>query len=182
MGLLDGLIGTFVGLHGMNKAAQAQRQLEGAQQAQIAAEKGLGDYYNQQANTDYLNTAAAKSGLAKVRDQYKQTLADANSNMAAGGATDEAKVALKSGLQKGYNQTLSNLVGYGTQYQNAMKQAYGGTLSSLYNMNKELYQPKINSATNSAAAGWSAAEQGFGNAASNLPKKGDVASLIGFLA
>ena len=182
MGLLDGLIGTFTALYGQNKAAKAQTQLEGAQRGQLSSEQGLSNWYNQQSNTDFLDTSAAKSGLAKVRTQYKDMLDQGNSNMAAGGATSEAKVALKSGLQKNYNSAVSNLVGYGTQYQNAMKRAYGGTLGTIYGMNKQLYQPKIDSYTNLAQQGWKAAEKGFGDAAGNVPKKGaDAASWVTFL-
>lgn len=182
MGLLDGLIGAYVGLHGQSKAAQAQTQLDQAQQAQISGEQNLGNYYNQQASTDYLNTSAAKSGLAKIRDEMKSALAQGQSNMAAGGATDESKVALKTGLNKNYNQAVSNLVGYGTQYQNAMKQAYGGTLGTLYAMNRGLYEPRVQSYTNLAQSGWNAAEKGFADAAGNIPKDAkSAASLAAFL-
>ena len=171
MGLLDGLIGVFTGLHGGRKAAQAQTQLDNAQKGVIDSTKGLSNWYNQQSNTDYLDTAAAKSGLANVRDQYKKTLAQGNSNMAAGGATTESKVALKTGLQKDYNGTVSRLVGYGTQYQNAMKRAYGGTLGTIYGINKQQYQPKIDSFTNLSQQGWTTAEKGFSDAAGNIPGK-----------
>lgn len=179
MGLLDGLIGTFVGLHGMNKAAQAQKQLEGKQSGIIGNESSLSNWYNKQSNTDFLDTAAAKSGLANIREQYKQGLANANNQGVQAGATTEAKVAAKTGLQNSYNSTLSNLVGYGTQYQNAMKRRYEGTLGRLYGMNNALYQPKIQGYQNLAKTGFDTAAKGFAGMAGtgSLKKAGGGVNL-----
>jgi len=168
MGLISGLIGGVAGVIGMHKAGKAQRQLTQAQSGILSQTRNLGNWYNQQANTDYMNTAAAKSGIAKARDNIRNVLSNARSNMAAGGATDESKVALKGQLNSGFNQFLSNLVGAGTRYQAAMKGAYGNSLNTQFGQNQSIYEPQIRGGQQLAQQGFSAFANGLQDAASNM--------------
>ena len=165
MGLIDGLItggiGAGTSIFGMIKAAQAGKRLQDAQEGVINQQQGLANWYNNQSNKDFFDTQAAQSGLARIRDQYKDSLDRTNSQGVQGGATTEAKVAAKSALQNSYNNTLSNLVGYGTQYQNNMKRAYGGQLQGLYAGNEAAYMPAVRSWGNLADTGGQLASKGF---------------------
>ena len=161
MGLVDGLIGSGLSVFGMIKGAQAGKRLQDAQEGVLSRQNSLADWYNNQSNKSFFDTQAAQSGLARIRDQYKNSLDHINSNGVQAGATTEAKVAAKSSLQDSYNKSLSNLVGYGTQYQNNMKRAYGGTLQGLYQGNYATYMPAVQSWGNLAGKGAQIAQNGF---------------------
>ena len=182
MGLIDGLIGSGLSIFGMIKGAQAGRRLQNAQEGVLNQQKSLADWYNNQSNTNFFDTMAAQSGLARIREQYRNSLNHINSNGVQAGATTEAKVAAKTSLQDAYDKTLSNLVGYGTQYQNNMKKAYGGTLQGLYQGNYATYMPAVRSWGNLAGAGANIAQNGF--ATMEIPKgkdAGSFASIAKFL-
>ena len=179
MGLVDGLIGSGLSIFGMAKGAKAGRQLQNAQEGVLGRQNSLADWYNNQSNKSFFDTQAAQSGLARIREQYKQSLANVNNQGVQGGATTEAKVAAKSSLQDSYNKSLSNLVGYGTQYQNNMKRAYGGTLQGMYQGNNATYMPAIRSWGNLANKGADIAQKGF--ASMELPTGKDAGSLASIL-
>jgi hypothetical protein len=166
-GLIGSLVGAGTGIFGMIKAAQAGKQLQEANQGVLNQQSDLANWYNDQSNKSFFDTASAQSGLARIRDQYKQNLAEVNNKGVQGGATDEAQIAAKTSLQDNYNNTLSNLVGYGTQYQNNMKRAYGGALQGLWQGNTATYMPQIQSWGNLANNGFNL----LGKSASTLTGK-----------
>ncbi|MCD6399062.1 MAG: hypothetical protein J7L08_04030 [Candidatus Aenigmarchaeota archaeon] len=164
MGLIDGLIGAGTSLYGMYKGAQAGKKLTKETEDILNRNKSLADWYNTESNRDYFDTEAAKSGLARIREQYN---AAQNRNAASGvqkGATTEAKVASDTALQDSYNRALANMTGYGTQYQTNMKRAYGGELGNLYKGVNMAYRPAVDAWGNVVKGGLGVAERGFSNA------------------
>lgn len=173
MGLVDGLLGAGMGIFGMAKAASANKKLQSAQESVLGKNKSLANWYDKQSNTDYFDTTAARSGLARIRTQYDKGLATSNQAGVQAGATTEAKIANKASMQDSYNRALSNMTGYGTQYQTNMKRAYGNELTNLYNGNNAAYKPAVDSWGNLAKSGWDIAGKGLSNSEllQNIGKK-----------
>jgi len=163
MGVIDGLIGAGMGIYGMAKGASAAKELQNEQSKVLEKNKSLADWYDRESNTNYLDTAAGSSGVQKIQDMYKENLAATNASGVSAGATSEQKIASKSALQKNYNDSISNMTGYGTQYQNNMKSAYGNQLQSIYKGNQQMYEPSIQSWGNLASSGFDVAGKGFAN-------------------
>ncbi len=141
------------GIFGAKKGVDAGKELDAATQEAINSQQGINsknqeiaDWYNSEASKDYMDTDVAQSTLGKIREQYKNSVETSASNAARGGATAEARVATKGKLNEGYNSVLNNMVGYGTQYKNSMKQGYSNQLSKVNQGIGAINQMKISNA------------------------------------
>lgn len=127
---------TGYGMSQKAKAAKAQRE---AQMEMNRKYQGVSDWYEAEGSKDFLDTDVAKSTLSKIREQYKKGIETNASDAARGGATAEAKIANKSALNEKYNDVLSNMVGYGTQYKSNLKKDYANSLSAVAQGQNQMY-------------------------------------------
>ena len=141
------------------KKGQANKKAQGALNAQNAEMRGLSSWYDAEASKDFMDTDVAKSTLSKIRSQYKKGIDTNASNIARGGGTVEAEVANKATLNEKYNDVLSNMVGYGTQYKQNMKKGYSDVLTGLYS--------NQNMANFGNAQGWATTANNAGQAFAN---------------
>lgn len=155
-GIMESLTGGPVGL-GLSGAAAIFGAIKGAkvarEQQEIIDRKQAENKseYDLTANRSFLETAAAKDAVKA----QKETLID-NQKQVAGrsaitGASDEAKVAANSAVQKNYSNAISRLAAAGTQYQDNQKRMYLGRKDSLDNQQMALNAQKAESASNLVA-------------------------------
>jgi ABC-type Na+ efflux pump permease subunit len=93
------------------KAAKANKKLLDSQIAESKADE----------NRNYLDTNEAKSVIKQAEQNQVEQAKNIEGRAAITGASDEAKVAGRTGVLKNYNDTLSKLSGYGTQYSQSAK-------------------------------------------------------------
>lgn len=137
--------------YGQVKKAQADKKLQSMQEGVNAKMNSLSDYYNAESSKDFFDTDVAQSTIAKIKDQYKESLDTNKSNAVKGGLTAEAQVANQTSLQDKYNDALVKLSGYGTQYRDNMKGNYERSLGGLYSNNLNTYGPASQSWGNFSA-------------------------------
>jgi len=125
--------------YGAYKKSEASKDLKEKQSGVNEKMSSLNSFYEGEAERDYMDTSVAKSTISRLKDQYKTANKTADSNNVKGGGTQEAVIATKSKNNEAYNRSLSNMVGYGTQYQENMRRGYSNGLQSLYNNNENLY-------------------------------------------
>lgn len=147
VGALGGIFGD---ISAGNAAAKAEKQLR---ERRAAAER----QYNQEANTDFLDTATAKSTLAALRRQNDKQMESAGNDAVKQGASDEAKVAMAGRLNENYADAASRLAGFGTQYQQQIKDRYQRRVDSLDDAiyNSQLNKPDALSTIGDAISGLS---------------------------
>ncbi len=160
--------------YGLSQKAKASRALRESQRGINRRFEDIAGFYESEGSKDFLDTDVAKSTLGTIREQYKRGLEINASDAARGGATAEVTVANKAALNEKYNEVLSNLVGYGTQYKSNLKRDYSDALSRLSQGQQGLYGADVasfgNLASNAGAAFANTAgstnwEQIFGNKA-----------------
>lgn len=142
--------------YGMYKKGQASKEMREANEKIQGKYSELSDWYGGESSKDFMDTEVAKSTLGKIREQYKKGVETNVSDAARGGATAEAQVANKAALNEKYNQVLSNMTGYGTEYKLNLKQQYQNALSSLASQQNATYGADVaswgNLAGNAGAA------------------------------
>lgn len=98
-----------IGSHIANKRRRnAEDEYNSAMQQQI-------DSLDEQIEGDYLNSAEAQNALRKMTDSNTETLRQLNTGAIRGGATDEAKVAMASQLNKRTADLTGDLATIGEQ-------------------------------------------------------------------
>lgn len=135
--LIPGIIAGVSALAGVGSslaaggaASSAERQLRERREADERR-------YLHESNTDFLDTETAKSTLSVLRKNNKKQLEAADNNAVKQGISEEAQVALAGRLNEGYADSASRLAGFGTQYQQQIKENYlrrvGSTDDMIYN-------------------------------------------------
>lgn len=114
--LVANTIGTAIG----NKR---KREAEEAYRASIDRE--IADIDNE-INSNYLDRADAQNALRKATDANEEALRQLNTDAIRGGATDEAKVAMASKLNKGTASLVGDLAAIGEQRKDALRQQKRG--------------------------------------------------------
>lgn len=131
-----------------NAAQKAQDQLQARRDA---AERR----YQQEYNTDFLDTATAKSTLAMLRRRNDKQIEAIGNDAIKQGATPETKVALAGKLNEGYAEAASRLAGFGTQYKQQLTDRHLARLDAFDNGLAQAEQGK--------AAAWQSLGDGIGN-------------------
>lgn len=135
--LIGSLVGGISSLNQQKKADQdLQRRRDESQRR-----------FLQESNTNYLDTAAAKSTIATLRKQGEKQLNALNTDAVKKGASDEAKVAAASRINENQADSISRLAGFGTQYQQQIKDRYYRDVERL---DDALYNSQINKAQTTA--------------------------------
>lgn len=147
--LVANTIGTAIG----NKR---KREAEEAYRASIDRE--IADIDNE-INSNYLDRADAQNALRKATDANEEALRQLNTDAIRGGATDEAKVAMASKLNKGTASLVGDLAAIGEQRKDALRQQKRGL---------RLGQAQHNYAIGSDTTGLDTVMQSISGAASSL--------------
>jgi hypothetical protein len=120
------MLGALIGA-GLNIAAGAigsaianKRNREAEQKYQAAINKQI-DELNDEIKGNFLDRADARNALRKVTDANTETLRQLNTDAIRGGATDEAKVAMASKLNKQTADVVGDLAAIGEQRKDALK-------------------------------------------------------------
>lgn len=147
--LVANTIGTAIG----NKR---KREAEEAYRASIDRE--VADIDNE-INSNYLDRADAQNALRKATDANEEALRQLNTEAIRGGATDEAKVAMASKLNKGTASLVGDLAAIGEQRKDALRQQKRGL---------RLGQAQHNYAIGSDTTGLDTVMQSISGAANSL--------------
>lgn len=120
------MLGALIGA-GLNIAASAigsaianKRKREAEQKYQTAINEQI-DELNNEINGNFLDRADARNVLRKVTDANTETLRQLNTDAIRGGATDEAKVAMASKLNKQTADVVGDLAAIGEQRKDALR-------------------------------------------------------------
>lgn len=120
------MLGALIGA-GLNIASSAigsaiankrKREAEAKYQAGINEQI---DELNSEINGNFLDRADARNALRKVTDANTETLRQLNTDAIRGGATDEAKVAMASKLNKQTADVVGDLAAIGEQRKDALR-------------------------------------------------------------
>ena len=158
--MLGALIGT-----GINVVANAiggfiankrKKEAQEAYDAKIKAEQAALD---REINANYLDRADARNVIRKVTDANTETMRQLNTDAIRGGATDEAKVAMASKLNKGTAEVVGNLAAVGEQHKDKLRDQKRSLSLSVAN---EMYQ------RDSDVSGMTSVLSNIGKAAQNL--------------
>lgn len=122
------------GISAGNAAAKAEANLKARR------DKAERQYLHDK-NTDFLDTATAKSTLSALRKQNDRQMEANNNNSIRQGASDEAKVAMAGQLNENYADAASRLAGFGTQYKQQIEDRHLRRLDSL---DDALYNSQLN--------------------------------------
>jgi hypothetical protein len=120
------MLGALIGA-GLNIAANAigsaianKRRREAEQKYQAGINEQI-DELNNEINGNFLDRADARNALRKVTDANTETLRQLNTDAIRGGATDEAKVAMASKLNKQTADVVGDLAAIGEQRKDVLK-------------------------------------------------------------
>jgi hypothetical protein len=120
------MLGALIGA-GLNIAASAigsaianKRKREAEQKYQAGINEQI-DELNNEINGNFLDRADARNALRKVTDANTETLRQLNTDAIRGGATDEAKVAMASKLNKQTADVVGDLAAIGEQRKDALR-------------------------------------------------------------
>lgn len=133
---------------GMAKAAKEQKanqDLLNAQNEQNQAE------YNNEANKSFLDTNVAKDAVKVAKENLIDNQKQVEGNAAITGASDEAKVAGQSNVNKNYNDSVSRIASMATGYQDRAKNRFQATRMALQGQQANLNQQKAEGAANLAS-------------------------------
>jgi len=163
-----GLLGKIGGLFGSRKDNKKhEREFGNLIQGKKNEVAGI---FDQQLNQDFLDTDVAKSALNRINETMQGSLQRNEGVMA--GATDEAKIAGRTAVNKTYNESLSNLTGLGTQYRDSMRQQKMQAMMGLFGMEaqnmKDTHEQKQET--------WKNLMENSNDAGNNA---GDLAGLLG---
>jgi hypothetical protein len=108
-------IASGVGTHLANKKkAQAQEKYESGINKEVAD-------LDAEINSNYLDRADARNAIRQVTDATSESMRQLNTDAIRGGATDEAKVAMASKLNKNIANTVGTLAGIGEQHKDRLR-------------------------------------------------------------
>lgn len=108
-------IASGVGTHLANKKkAQAQEKYEAGINKEVAD-------LDAEINSNYLDRADARNAIRQVTDATNESMRQLNTDAIRGGATDEAKVAMASKLNKNIANTVGTLAGIGEQHKDSLR-------------------------------------------------------------
>ena len=122
------MIGSLIGT-GINVVANALGAWIGNKRKREAEEKYNAQYeqlkgeLDNEIGTNYLDRADSRAAIRRATDANTEALRQLNTQAIRGGATDEAKVAMASKLNKSTADLVGHLAGVGEQHKDRMKAA-----------------------------------------------------------
>lgn len=120
--MLGTVIGAGIGLvaNGIGAWLANKRKKE-AEKIQDEYYKGAMADLDAEINSNYLDRADSRNALRKVTDSNTEALRQLNTQAIRGGATDEAKVAMASQLNKRTADVVGDLAAMGERHKDALK-------------------------------------------------------------
>lgn len=121
--MLGSLIGTGISLvaSGIGTYFANKKKREAQEEYEAHMDEQLNDI-NREINTNYLDRADARNAIRKVTDSNTEALRQLNTDAIRGGATDEAKVAMASQLNKRTAEVVGDLSAMGERHKDALRQ------------------------------------------------------------
>ena len=126
--ILTSALGTAANMWGQSQANKAAKQYEAFNTDRM---KQLDSWFNKEYYQNYLDSATAKSALARFQNQMKDRQEALKNSAVAGGATPEAVIASQGESDKAYNDAVNNLVGMGDQRRDQTMYRYKGLMQPL---------------------------------------------------
>lgn len=125
--MLGTILGTGINLvaNGIGSWLANKRQREANEQLDAHYAKQIGDI-NREINSNYLDRADSRNALRKLTDSNTETLRQLNTDAIRGGATDEAKVAMASQLNKRTADAVGDIAAIGEQHKDALRKEKRG--------------------------------------------------------
>ena len=121
------MLGTILG-SGINLVANGigswlanKRQREANEQLDAHYAKQIGEL-DKEINSNYLDRADSRNALRKLTDANTEAMRQLNTSAIRGGATDEAKVAMASQLNKRTADVVGDLAAIGEQHKDSLRQ------------------------------------------------------------
>lgn len=129
--MLGTILGTGINLvaNGIGSWLANKRQKKANEALDAHYDNRIGEL-NREINSNYLDRADAQNALRKVTDSNNETLRQLNTGAIRGGATDEAKVAMASQLNKRTADVVGDLAAIGEQRKDALRQERRGVQDS----------------------------------------------------
>lgn len=125
---------TLVSLFGSPKSAAANK----ASDRYLAKRQSdLDNWYNQEYNSNFLDTAMGRSALQSLKTQYADQMKRVSQNNAITGASDEAKIGMADRASRSYADAINRLAGHGTYYKDAIRREYQGLKMNLDNLQQQ---------------------------------------------
>lgn len=120
--MLGALIGAGLSIasSAIGSAIANKRKREAEEKYQAGINEQI-DELNDEINGNFLDRADARNALRKVTDANTETLRQLNTDAIRGGATDEAKVAMASKLNKQTADVVGDLAAIGEQRKDALR-------------------------------------------------------------
>ncbi len=142
-------------------------------------ENQLNNTFNREYYQDFLDREQSKSFLSQLRERMKDATKVADNSAVVTGATNEAKIAQKSALQKNYAGAVNQLAGMATQHKDNILNWYENAKSGIYGQKQAMLDHSaqqwanfMNNATNAAASFGGMAAAGGGGARVTGASKG----------
>lgn len=144
-------------------SAIANKRKREAEEAYRESVEGQINEINSEINSNYLDRADTQDVLRKTTDANNETLRQLNTEAIRGGATDEAKVAMASSLNKNTANVVGSLAAVGEQHKDRLKEQKRSLRNSLithkYNTDSDVsgidtITSSIASAANSLGKAW----------------------------
>ncbi len=95
-------------------------------------QESLQKTYEIESSKDYLDTTEGKSALNAVNSEKERNEEALANNVARGGLTAEAAVAMGSEVNKNYSDAVSKLAAIGAERQSELDEIYTNTMSDLH--------------------------------------------------
>lgn len=163
--MLGSIIGTALSVVansiGSAIANKRKREAEAAYRADINEE--IGDI-NKEIESNYLDRADAQDALRKMTNANTESMRQLNTEAIRGGATEEAKVAMASALNKNTADMVGSLAAAGEQHKDRLKEQKRSLKTALRNQKY---------ATDGDVSGVETLTNSFASAASSLGKAWD---------
>lgn len=156
--------GTIVG-SGINLVANgigsyfANKRKKEAEEAYRAEMQKQVDDINDELESNFLDRADSRNALRKLTDSNNETMRQLNTGAIRGGATDEAKVAMASELNKRTADVVGDIAALGEQHKDSLKTQKRNLLTG---MAQHQYQQA------SDTSGWDTLLQGIAGASSAI--------------
>ncbi len=116
-------------VYGGVKSAKARRK----QRRLLEQRKGdIDNTFNREYYQDFLEREQSKSFLSRLREQMKDANKIADNSAVVTGATNEAKIAQKSALQKNYANAVNQLAGMATAHKDRTLNWYENAKNGIY--------------------------------------------------
>lgn len=166
------MIGSILGAaisavaNGIGSAVANKRKRE-AEEKYAQQQNEMIDDISREINSNYLDRADSRNAIRKVTDANTEAMRQLNTNAIRGGATDEAKVAMASQLNKRTADVVGDITAIGEQHKDSLRRDKRSLLA-----NKALHEYQTGSdvsGINTLLAGVGSAAQAIGNAWTKSP-------------